>query len=233
MKRKGYVCGYISINPVFQNDSYFDPKDAYQTTSLFILDLTKSLTELFENLDANRKKQIKNFRRIESSFIYDRKILTEFFINNYYDFLKRVGASDANYFSKETLEFICNLENVFMVGAGNENKIEAVYIFSYTDYIADCMFNVSTPEGREYTSVLFWRGLKFFRSKKIPYLNLGGGVKKDDTIAMSKERFGGSKLPFMSLRQVYDSEVYNELCVKNGTDPDDMSGYFPPYRKKI
>lgn len=232
VKGKNYVCGYLSINPVFYNDSYFDPEDAYQTSNLYFIDLTLSLTELFENLNSNRRKQIKNFRMFEPLFIYDRKILTEFFISNYHDFLKRVNASGENYFKKETLEYICNLENIFMVGAGKENKTEAVYIFSYTDYIADCMFNISINEGRKYTSLLLWRGLKYFRSKKIPLMNLGGGLREgDENIASSKERFGGFKLPFKSLKQIYDSDLYKKLCSEKGIDANNMSGYFPAYRQ--
>ncbi|MEO8399065.1 MAG: hypothetical protein ABI550_04520, partial [Ignavibacteriaceae bacterium] len=183
------------------------------------------------NLDSNRKKQLKHFRKIESSFIYDRKILTEFLLNTYYNFLNKVNASTVNYFNKETLKYICSLENIFMVGAGGANNPEAVYIFSYTPYIADCLINVAVPEGREYSTLLFWGGLKYFRSKKIPLINLGGGVKLHDKIALSKERFGGYKLPFKSLKQIYDLNAYNKLCIEKGVDPDDLSGYFPPYRK--
>ena len=231
MKRKKYVCGYISINPVFQNNTYFNKEEAYQSTSLHFFDLTKSLTDLFENLDANRKKQIRNFRRYESAFIYDRRILTEFLLDNYYDFLNNVNASQANYFSRETLEYICSLENVYMVGAGSSGNTEAVYVFSYTDYIGDCMFNISLPEGRKHTSLLFWSGLKFFRSKKIPLMNLGGGIREDDKLALSKDRYGGYKLPFVNLKQIYNPEIYNQLCKDAGADAGDRRGYFPAYRK--
>lgn len=231
VKEKNYVCGYISINPVFQNDSYFSSEDSFSSASLYYIDLTLSLTELFENLDTNRRRQIKNYRKIESSFVYDKVILTEFFIDNYYDFLKRINASSANYFTKETLRYICSLENVFMVGVNKNNKIEAIYIFGYTDYIGDCLFNISTAEGREHTAPLSWCGLKFFRSKKIPVMNLGGGFKEEDTLAQSKERFGAYKLPFVNLKQVYNYEVYKKLCRDSSADEKDLSGYFPAYRR--
>lgn len=232
MKEKKYVCGYISMNPVFENESYYKQEEAYQTTRLHIFDLTKSLTELFDNLNSNRKKQIKNYRSMETKFIYDKKKLIEFFIDNYTNFLERVNASSANYFSRETLEYLCSLENVFIVGAGEENKVEAVYIFLYTKYIGDCMFNISTEAGKKYASYLFWCGLKYFRSKKIPLLNLGAGVTSDDNLDQSKERFGGMRYPFKSLKQIYDSSVYQKLCVEKGIKASDLSGYFPLYRKE-
>lgn len=233
VKEKKYVCGYISMNPLFENKTYFRKEDEYISTNLYFINLDLSLTELFENLDANRKKQLRDYRSIESKFVYDRKILSEFFIENYYDFLKRIKASAANYFSRETLEYFCSLENVFMVGTGRDKKIEAVYIFGHTQHAVDCLFNIAIPEGREYSPYLLWCGVKYFKKKKIPVMNLGGGIKKDDNVALSKERFGAYKLPFVNLKQVYDKEVYNKLCSEIGSDSDDLSGYFPGYRKLV
>jgi len=62
-------------------------------------------------------------------------------------------------------------------------------------------------------------------------MNLGGGLREDDSIAMSKERFGAYKLPFVNLKQVYNSNVYEKLCAEVKADPDDRNGYFPAYRK--
>ena len=233
VKEKNYVCGYFSMNPLFQNKSYFKEEDAFSNTNLYFIDLNQSLTELFENLDSNRKKIIVNYKKFESGFIYDKKILTEFFLNNYESFLKRINASKANYFSRETLEYICGLENVFMAGTG-KSDIEAVYIFASTDYAADCLFNVATPEGREFSPLLLWCGIRHFKKKKINVICLGGGLKEDDNVALTKERFGGYKLPFLNLKQIYDLDVYKKLCEeKNVTDTDIMKldGYFPAYRR--
>ncbi|MBS1516786.1 MAG: hypothetical protein JSS91_01725 [Bacteroidetes bacterium] len=231
-KQNNYICGYISLNPLFESPDYYKESDTFTNTNLYFIDLRLSLTELFENLDSNRKRIIRNFRKEEAGFTYDRNTLTEFFVNNYYDFLKRINASEANYFKRETLELICSLENIFMAGAVENERIVAVYIFAHTEYSADCLFNVAVPEGRKYTPTLFWAGLKYFRSRKIPALNLGGGLKEDDNVALSKERFGGYKLPFRNLKQIYRREIYDSLCSDLNIDNEDLKGYFPAYRKK-
>ena len=41
-KESGYVCGYISINPAFENKSYFEAKDAVSRTSIYYIDLDRS-----------------------------------------------------------------------------------------------------------------------------------------------------------------------------------------------
>ena len=45
-------------------------------------------------------------------------------------------------------------------------------------------------------------------------MNLGGGLKEDDNVAMSKERFGTYKLPLINLKQIYDPAVYHALFGK-------------------
>ncbi|MGB3019167.1 MAG: hypothetical protein WBC65_15285 [Ignavibacteria bacterium] len=227
-KQSGYVSGYISINPAFENTSYYYEKDAVSRTSIYYIDLERSLTEIFESLDSNRRRQIKDYRRHESSFVYDRTRLTDFFKQNYYDFLDKYKMSSANNFSIATLEYICSLENVMMVGTEKNDEINSVYIFAHTPHEGLCMFNVAHPEGRENTPLLLWCGLKYFRSKKIPIMNLGGGSNDDDSIAHSKKRYGAYGLPFKSLTQIYDESAYKVLCSKAGAD---MNGqYFPAYR---
>lgn len=227
-KRKGYICGYISINPLFQNETYFSPLDAFSSTSLYFIDLQRSLTDIFEGLDRNRKRQIKDYRASESGFVYDRAMLTEFFKANYRDYLKRFGLSGANYFTNETLDHICSLENVFMVGTEINGSIASVYIFAHTPHEGQCMFNVALPEAKASTPLLLWCGLKYFRSRKIPVMNLGGGTTDEDNVAQSKQRYGAFALPFFSLRQVYDKQKYEDL---SGRLNSDLSmGYFPAYR---
>lgn len=229
-KEKKYVSGYISLNPLFINKTYFNAEDSSSTASLYFINLSLSLTELFDNLNSNRKRQIKNYRKFEASFTYDKKEIINFFTENYFDFLKRINASPANYFSSETLRYICSMDNIFMVGYKYNGKTESVYIFGYTDYTVDCLFNVSTAEGRQYSPYLLWCGIKYFRLKKIPVMNLGGGSITGDSIDESKQRFGAYGLPFVNLKQIYDLNIYDKLCKDKGVDLEN-SGYFPAYRK--
>ena len=164
-------------------------------------------------------------------YILDRAALTEFFITSYQGFTTRINASPANRFSKRTLAFLCDLDNVVMVGAGGSQSIEAVYIFGYTPYAGDCLFNVPLPEGRRHATSLLWYGVNHLKSLHIPILNLGGGVREDDSVARSKQRFGGRRLPFRCLKEVYEPGVYEKLCREVGADPKGINGYFPPYRR--
>ncbi len=228
VKERGYVCGYIALNPVFATDAYLNSNETYRSNTLYFLDLTRSIEELWSNLDRNRKRELKDLDK--TNFILNRNALTHFFVENYPEFLRRVQASPASYFTRETLTSLCNLNNIVIVGAGAVEKIQAVYIFAYTRYASDCLFNVAVPEGRHYATALLWWGVNYLKSKQIPLLNLGGGVRENDSIARSKERFGPIKLPFRALKQVYNREIYEELCHRRAVDPTDKTGYFPAYR---
>jgi len=230
VKERGYVCGYIALHPRFENSTYFNHSESYSTNSLYFLDLTPPLDQIFANLDRNRKRQLKKWEELVSGFILDKSVLTEFLVTNYPDFIRRMNASPANYFSVETLRFLCDLDNVFMVGTGTRGSIEAVYVFAYTAQAAECLFNVAFPEGRRYTTALLWFGLNRMVSLKVPLLNLGGGIREDDSIADSKQRFGSRKIPFKCLKQIYRPRKYEELCRQANVDRADLDGYFPAYR---
>jgi hypothetical protein len=228
VKERGYVCGYIALNPIFETNDYSNPKETYRSNTLYFLDLTLGMDKLFSNLHKNRKRELKDFDK--TVFVLDEDPLVNFFLDTYPEFLRRVQASSASYFTRETLRSLCSLNNVVMVGAGAAEKIEAVYIFAHTPHAGDCLFNVAVPKGRHHATSLLWWGVNYLKSQNIPVLNLGGGVRENDSIARSKEFFGAIKLPFRALKQVYDPELYEELCRRRGADPADRTGYFPGYR---
>jgi hypothetical protein len=225
---RGYVCGYIALNPIFATDAYFSSSEIYQSNILYFLDLTLGTDKLFSNLHKNRKRKLKEFDK--TRFVLDRDALVNFFLETYPEFLHRIQAPPASYFTRETLASLCSLNNVVIVGAAKAEKIEAVYIFAHTPYAGDCLFNVAVPEGRHYATLLLWWGMNYLKSKGVPLLNLGGGVQEGDGIARSKEFFGAIKLAFRALKQVYNQKIYEDLCLRRGADPGDKTGYFPGYQ---
>lgn len=228
--KRGYVCGYISLNPLFDNKTYFDSDELYSDKNIFVLDLTLSQDKLFSNLSTNRRRQLKEWERTSASLVLERRALTDFFLGNYVDFFRRKEAAPVYSFSATTLESLFALDNVMMVGAGPPERVEAATVFVYTPYVADFLFNISLPKGRHHSAALIWYGVNYFKSIGIPKLNLGGGVRADDSLAEFKQRFGGNKLPLSCLKQVYDAAIYATLCAQVGADPADRTGYFPAYR---
>lgn len=230
VRERGYVCGYIGLNPIFENKTYFDHNELYSTNNIYVLDLTLSQAELFSKLDRNRKRQFREWAKTAAGFILDKRLLADFFLENYIEFFREKRAAAVYAFSAATLERLFALENVLLVGAGSAARVEAAIVFTYTPYVADALLIVLRPDARHYSAALHWYGVDYFKAIGVPVLNLGGGVSANDSLAGFKERFGSTKLTLNCLKQVYDAPVYADLCARAGADPQDRSGYFPPYR---
>ena len=65
-RQRGYVCGYLGLDPVFEDSTYFEPTETYQHNNLHVLDLTPNYDELFANLHVNRRRQLKKLGRYSS-----------------------------------------------------------------------------------------------------------------------------------------------------------------------
>jgi hypothetical protein len=233
VKAQGYVCGYIGLNPVLENNTCFAQSEARQYNSIYILDLTLGHHKLYANLSTNRKRQLKGWRKTGAQIVIDRAELIDFFLDNYSEFFRARHASAAYRFSRDTVSYLLNLENVFLVGAQGSEGVEAVSVFAYTPHEGDFLFNVSLPQGRHHSVALLWHGLHHLKALQIPLLNLGGGVSDNDGVAIFKQRFGGERLALRCLKQVYRPEVYVDLCRKTHVDHTDMAGYFPAYRSPL
>lgn len=229
--QKGYLCGYIGLNPLFENSTYVDQQEVCRYNTLYVLDLTLSIDALFQMLSTNRKRQLKNWCTISKGLVIGGSALTDFFLTNYLEFVRAKKALGVYGFSAKTLSQLLSSKNVFVVGVLGSNGVEAVSVFGYTPYAAEYLFNVSLPSGRQHSAALIWYAINHLKERNIPRLNLGGGVRENDGVARFKQRFGAKELPLGCVKQVYDSENFAKLCHRAGTDPQDRIGYFPPYRK--
>ena len=230
VKRQGYVCGYIALNPILENTTCLAHWETFQHNSIYVLDLTLGYNELYANLSTNRKRQLRDRAEIVSHTVSERDGLINFFLSNYSEFFRAKHASSVYHFSEDTLSYLLNLNNVFLVGARGPEGVEAVSVFAYTPYVGDFLFNVSLPRGRHHSAALLWHGLTRLKALKVPLLNLGGGISENDGVARFKQRFGGKRLALRCLKQVYQPEVYVELCRRANVDDTNMAGYFPAYR---
>lgn len=229
VRDRGYVCGYVAQNPHFEDPSHFPAGDAQSSNSLYHLDLTEGVVKLFDGLDRNRIRQIRNWQQSGEKLIFDRPALKGFIVEHHETFMRSVGASPSNFLSKPTLSALCDDDRVLLVGGGKGGRIESVYAFGYTDYLADCLISISLPEGRRWVTPLLWWGVETLAARGVPRLNLGGGVREGDAIAQAKQRFGAHRTPFRVLRQVYRPEVFAQLCHSAGVEPSSCDGFFPPY----
>jgi len=230
-KQRGYVCGYIGLNPALRNNGYVDPATVVPHNDVYLLDLTSDPQKLWEALSEKRRKQLRDWETVRTNIVQDRQALSRFFFEQYERFFVRKKADQAYAgFTHGTLEKLLGSGSALVIGAPATGSLEAVFVFTFTPHAAEGLFNISTEKGREFTAMLTWFGVKYLKEHGIPVLNLGGGVHPNDGMAEFKRRFGAKRVPLESARQVYRRDVYDRLCRAASVSPDMTSGYFPPYR---
>jgi len=84
--------------------------------------------------------------------------------------------------------------------------------------------------GRRFAAALTWWAVQHFHSRALPFLNLGGGMRSDDSLAAAKLRYSPEQRVFRTLKQVFDPALYRQLCARAGREAGDRDGYFPAYR---
>jgi hypothetical protein len=227
-RRQGYVCGYITLNPMFGDATYVDPGEIYPNTYVYVLDTTLGMNVLYQRLSRNRRRELRAWT--PGLHEIERSGLREFLLTNYGAFMERRGAARQYRYDTRTLHAICDSPNVLMFGAAVNDCVEAVRVVGYTAHGADDLFLVSTDEGSRHAAGLAWSAVHRLTEIGVPMYNLGGGVMPGDAVAQSKERFRPARLPLNGLKQVYDLDAYDRLCRRYGQRRGVHPGYFPPYR---
>jgi hypothetical protein len=230
-QERGYVAGFTMQNPLLGRVPYQVPGETHQHKHVYAIDLTRPVHELFARLHTNRRRQLRRWDRVVAGLVVDREALTAFLLEHYWAFFRARDATSVYDLAPESLAFLAGLDNVVMVGAADGGRVTAVSMFGYTATGGDYLFNVSVPEGRRHSAALIWYAVLRLRSLDVPWLNLGGGVTEGDGVARFKQRFGADVLPLTYLKQVYNPARYSQLCRRAGVDPDDLTGWFPPYRR--
>ncbi len=228
-RSRGWVCGYLALNPLFCDAAGFATSDVRIQNHLYVMDLRPPAGELFRRLSENRRRQLRDWPAAAAGLEHDRPKLADFLVAHYQDFFERRGAGSATRFNPETMKAISELDDVIMVGAG-AGELKAAAVFGHTRHGGDYLFNVSLSGGEGHSVRLLWSGVEQLRALGVPSLNLGGGIREGDDLAEFKRRFGAAELPLASLRQVYRADVYAALCRQAGAAAGHRSDYFPAYR---
>src|SRR5215475_3357169 len=151
-----WVCGYIGLNPLLECAAHYPPSDVYQQNELFYLDLRLDEAALYQRLSRCRKRQMKAWNARENWLCTDREILADFIVAEADAFFRSRRASSAYGFEPATWRTLLALPNVVLIGATDEGRIVAATVFAYAETIADALFNVSLPEGRDAATSIMW-----------------------------------------------------------------------------
>lgn len=222
-----WVAGYVGLHPVLAPEGLPTADDAHSANSVYLLDPTIGADALLAQMSESTRRRLRRFAPDETRITSDRDKCSKAFLQLYGPFMRTRQAGSPYALSDETLHELCGLPEVTLLGFPAERP-RAVVMMGSAGYGAEYVFGVADPDDRGYILPLLWRAIRDDATAGNPWLNLGGGIREDDSLAEFKRRLGGRRVPLVSLQQIYDAGAYRALCEVAGTD----SGYFPAYRSR-
>ena len=131
--------------------------------------------------------------------------------------------------TEATWQALATSDRVELLGALREDRLVAVTFFGWADGMADALFNISLPEGRDAATALLIEGAERLGKQGISLLNIGGGVRPGDNVERAKQLFGASTLPLLHLKEVFAPNRFRRLCTAAGAEASGQTAFFPPY----
>jgi hypothetical protein len=226
VRLRGYVCGYFALHPELGCAEAHDA--LVQSNDLYVLDLGESADVVRAQADRSVKRALRDW--FPGRYVSDRAELSRFLIDHYSGFMAQKSASARSLWSEATLHAMAADPGLLMIGATDGQGLCAVHTFGMTSYGAECHLNVSIREGRLLTTPLIWWGIEQLAKRGVPWLQMGGGLEPDDSIARAKQKFRPRRMPFVAAKEIYEPEIYRTLCEQAGAEVCIETGYFPAYR---
>lgn len=227
-KELGYVAGYIGLHPFISSQ---DLKERLiSTRDVYALDLEPSEDELYKNLQGKGKKSEVKWPE-GCKLIESQDLLKSLFYEMYSNSMVRVGASRQYFFSQKAIESFFDIDGSQAYGIEHQGVVQAICLFLKAPLCTEYFLSASSDDGRPLTTALLWKSLLKLKSEGVKRVNLGGGVVDGDGLAKFKARFGAQEVKYIALKQIYNMNLYTELCLKNGAEPE-STGYFPAYYKR-
>ena len=76
-RTREWVCGYISLNPLFFEAEGFDPEEVHVHNRLYVMDLRRPREEIVRGLSQNRRRQLREWPSVAATLSHDRGELTD------------------------------------------------------------------------------------------------------------------------------------------------------------
>ena len=234
--RNNFVCEFIRFHPILKSWEMFDQVFKIEhANDVIIIDLSRNLEEIRRDIRRNLKRCIKRSIKsgCEVKFISNpSKVEIDNFMILYYETMDRNQAEQKYYFSKDFIEDHFKLLNAILV----EIEFEDDIIGSSINLIGDSSIHghlIGTSfERNVYPSHLtVFELIKWAKDRNLKYLNIGGGVKRNDNLFFYKRGFSKKQYPFYIAKLIFNGDVYNELT--NINNKVDVNHYFPSYRSGL
>jgi hypothetical protein len=202
------------------------------------MDLTISVEDMWSLTRSDHRNHINRARRAGTRVLFDDWDRLGEWVDVYHDNMRRVGANEFYFFTREHLEamrdavgermhFACALEGDEVVG-GNT-------FFEYDGIATGYVSSTRRAKNRYADELLYDEVRRFCKGRGNTLFHLGGGKGGcNDSLFTYKAGFSPQRHAFHTWRVVADPEAYRSLMSdrRPDVDPNDLTAAFPSYRQE-
>ncbi|MEU8611314.1 GNAT family N-acetyltransferase [Actinoplanes sp. NPDC048791] len=238
LRAEGIVTAFVRMHPLL--DAPLSTLERFgalvrhgETVSM---DLTVSLDEMWRQTRSDHRNHINRARREGTRIVFDDWDRLGEWVAVYHDNMRRVGASSYYFFTREHLAALHDAvgDRMHLAVALEGDEVVGGNTFFEHDGIATGYVSSTRRAPKRYADELLYDEVRrWCKSRGDTVFHLGGGKGgSNDSLFSYKAGFSPGRHPFHSWRIVADPDAYRRLVAdrRPGTDPDDLSATFPPYR---
>jgi len=233
MAAAGYICAHVSLNQIEPHENLIPERLREALKSVYVVDTTQNEDTLWRRFGRNNRRHLNRWRESErAEIVEDGPELETAFLEMYPGFAERIGVSDRQRLSQDTLsDIVSDKDKTKLIGVREPSgDISFVRCFLYTEGFAEAFLEASVGEGRRHSRAIYWHAFCWASAAGISSLNLSGGISPDDSLEFFKKSLGGERRTLFRARLIYDDERYDALCAEAGVASAlEPGAFFPPY----
>jgi hypothetical protein len=200
------------------------------------MDLRVGLDEMWSQTRSDHRNHINRARRAGTRVVFDDWDRLGEWVAVYHDNMRRVGASDYYFFTREHLEALHDAvgDRMHLAVALEGDEVVGGNTFFEHDGIATGYVSSTRRARNRYADELLYDEVRrWCKSRGDTVFHLGGGKGgSNDSLFSYKAGFSPSRHPFHTWRVVTDPGAYRDLVRRRRpeADPADLTATFPSYR---
>lgn len=233
-ERANIISEFIRFHPLLQNQLLYPDTHPLHIRDTIHVELTKEYEDIWANYDTKNRNRIRKAKKNELRIVHRPLDELDDFMDLYYSTMKKNGAREYYYFSKDFFEQTCkllkgNAELIEVVTPGGKTIMSALFMCGEEFVHYHLSGSDSNHSHLGANNLLLDYTVKWARERGYKSLHLGGGYTgNDDSLFRFKRIFNKhGELPFYIGKQIHNRSIYEELASEIGKG---LSDYFPIYR---
>jgi len=239
LARHGVVTAFVRLHPWLPV-----PLDVLAGTGAVVhhgqtvsVDLSVSVDEMWRQTRRDHRNHINRARRAGLTVRFDDWDRLGEWVEIYHENMRRLGASAYYFFTVEHLVALHQALDGRMhlaVALADGRVVGGNTFFEHDGIVQGYVSSSRAAERDRYADKLLYDEVRrWAKERGDTVFHVGGGVGgAADSLFAYKCGFSDQRHPFHTWRVVTDPAAYRSLLTSTGTETDDLTGFFPPYRSR-